>query len=423
MALPDPNQFLGMNAEGPDPADYTSENVGNLSGPNPLDYMLNPEPDAIMGGAPILNNPEAIRQSIDSLRAYSPARAQNPYQMGKATPFGAGLHHHQYERYYEHPKFEELGFSPFRDNETFYNEKTGTWDDFKRAFGEWGTLAKLGFKDAMGFGDLTDQENAKTFERAIAIGQSSREGMAGFSTNLFLNSGYTMGIMGEMAAEEIGLAFITAMSGGSLSQVTGPTMWARGARAFGKVKNAWQVGANLTKTLANLKDVNKARAYFQKTAQATGRFINPLEETTQFLSVTRHADKFKDLSNLAKTATGFGAFYRDIRNLRLVYGESSLEGGMVENQMYSELLGEHYEKYGRPPTDEEAKVISNTAAQAGVSTALWNMPVIFLSNKIVFDNMFKGFNPLSKFTDDILETGAGTIIKTGAKQAQRSERS
>ena len=413
MTLPDPNDFLKMNNSGINPEDYTAENVSDLGGPNPLDYVINPQPDNIQWGAPPLNTPEAVKGSINDLRNFSPMHSINPYQLGKTQPFGAGLKHHQFERYYNHPKFEELGFSPFRNNEVFYNENSSAWDDFRRAWGEWGTLTRLGFTDAMGFGDLTDYENARTYERAMAIGQSSREGAVGFGINLYLNSGYTFGIMGELAAEELGLALLTAASGGLSSEVTVPAMAARGTRAFNKIRRAWEIGKNLTKTLGNLRDVNKARMYFKNAAQATGRFLNPLEQTTQFL---RSTDKLQGLSNMAKTATGFGAFYRDIRNLRLVYGESSLEGGMVQNQMEDELLAEHYRKYGRPPTDEEAKVIRDTALQAGMSTAAWNMPVIFMSNKIVFDNMFKGFNPMRKLTQDVIETGAGRIIKTASKE-------
>ena len=414
MGLPDPNSFLGLNNDGPDPSDYTPENVSGLQGPNPLDYVFDAGPDNIEQGAPILNSPEAIDNSIMNMRNFSQGSTINPYQLGKTNLFGAGIEHHQYERYYEHPKFDELGFSPFRDNETFYNANSNTWDDFRRAFGEWGTLFKLGFVDAMGFGDLTDRDNARTYEKAMAIGQSSREGAGAFATNLFLNSGYTFGIMGELAAEELLLLGATALTGGLSAPATGAAAAARAGKAMWKLRNAWRMGANVTKALANLKDVNKARMYFKNAAQATGRFLNPLEQTTQFF---RSADKFKDLNNFAKTTAGFGAFYRDIRNLRLVYGESALEGGMVQNQMESELLAEHYKKHNRPPTDAEAKVIRDTAAQAGISTSLWNMPVIYFSNKIVFDNMFKAFNPVNKLTKDIIETGAGRIVRTAAKEA------
>ena len=40
----------------------------------------------------------------------------------KPFSFNAGIDGYNFERYYEHPKFKQLGFSPFRDNETYYNQ-------------------------------------------------------------------------------------------------------------------------------------------------------------------------------------------------------------------------------------------------------------------------------------------------------------
>jgi hypothetical protein len=408
MGLPNFNELA--NIEEPNPADYVAENMDMLQGPNPNDYVT--EEQSLTPFVP--DSPEAIQESINNLRNFLPNQVTNPYQLGKHQPFGAGLEHHGFERYYEHPKFEELGFTPFRDNETFYNENSSAWHDFQRATGEWATLAGLGFKDAMGFGDLTDIENAKTYEKAMAIGSSSREGAAGFGINLYLNSGYTMGIMGEMAAEELLLALATVGTAGLASPVTGPLMAARGLRGMNKIRHAFSAGKNIIKGLDSMKDINKARMYFNNAKRATGKFLNPLEQTTAFL---RGGEKLKGLDNLAKTTLGAGSFYRDVRNLRLVYGESSLEGGMVQSQLETELLAEHYDKYDRAPTDSEARNIKETSLRAGESAALWNMPTIFLSNKIVFDNMFKTFAPLRRVTTDVIEDAGGSIVKTAAKKS------
>ena len=88
----------------------------------------------------------------------------------------------------------ELGFSPFRDNEANYNANTDWWDEMGRAGSQWWGLTKLGFMDATGFGGTTDVQAAEQMAEAMAIGSSSKEGIGAFSTNLFLNSGYTVGI-------------------------------------------------------------------------------------------------------------------------------------------------------------------------------------------------------------------------------------
>src|SRR5688572_22394881 len=190
MSLPDPNEFLKKSQISFNPEDYS--NGAPVGAPNPEDYRrAAPAPQPNLSQPP-MSSTQAIRDSIAGIRNFHQGSVVNPYQLGKEQIFGAGLYHHQYERYYEHPKFNTLGFTPFRDNETFYNEHSNGWHDFQRAAGEWTTLTGLGLKDAFGFGDLTDPENARTYERAMMIGQSSRGGVSGFTNNLFLNSGYTM---------------------------------------------------------------------------------------------------------------------------------------------------------------------------------------------------------------------------------------
>lgn len=414
MSLPNPNEFLKKSQIDLDPENYGA-GTPSTDGPNPEDYRRSaPAPSSTLPG-PALNSTEAIRDSIAGIRNFHQGAVVNPYQLGKEQLFGAGLNHHQYERYYEHPKFNTLGFTPFRDNETFYNQNSSGWDDFQRSWGEWATLTGLGLKDAFGFGDLTDPENAKTYERAMAIGSSTRGGMTGFANNLFLNSGYTIGILGELALEELGLAILTAGTLGAASPATVPLMAARGIGAVNKVKNAWKASTAIIKSLDNLKDINKAREYMRSARNNFGRVLNPLEQTTDFIN---NYGKLNNLDKLAKVSLGVGSLYRDVRNLRLVWGESSLEGGMVQNRMEEELLAEHYAKYDRPPTNEEASRIQQTALEAGASTAIWNMPTIFMSNKIVFDNMFKTFSPIRRLTTDVITQGtAGKIIKTAAKES------
>lgn len=395
--LPNANEFF--TGQKSDPSDYL-ENQGGIDPETASDLPVPPT-----------YNP--VQESVNNFHSNTLQRTRNPYQMGKVQPFGAGLKEHAFERYYEHPKFDSLGFTPFRDNETFYNEQSNAWDDFRRATGQFGKIFTLGFKDAAGFGSLTDIDTAREYEKAMGIGQSSRGGVSGFGINLFMNFGYTAGIMGEMIAEEAALYSVGALTGGS----TWGVATARGAQKISKLRDVWQMGKNTFKALENLQDVNKARAYFKNARKAGTRFLNPLEQTTDFYKMGK-AGKVGDLDMMAKTSAGLGAFYRDIRNLRLVYGESALEGGMVQNQMEEELLAVHYDKYDRPPTEDEARKIKETANMAGKSTALWNMPVIFLSNKIVFDNLYRGFNPIRRLTTNVVaENVGGKIIKTGAKEA------
>jgi hypothetical protein len=314
-----------------------------------------------------------------------------------------------YERYYNHPKFKELGFSPFRDNEEFYNQNSSWWDDMQRTWGQFGTLVSLGFKDAFTFGDVTDREMAEGFEKAMNIGMSTRGGIGGFTNDLFLNSGYTFGIMGAILAEDIPLMLMTA----GLSSVKTATSLGKAAYSVGK---ASKVASKTIKLLDTFKDVNKTRAYFADVVKGGANFLNPFGETAQFV---RQLNKgaLTNVNGLAKTAIGMGQFYKDIRNARLAFGESALEGGLVQNELENQLFDEFYKKNGYYAEGAEADRIKQTAEAAGRTTTMTNFPVILLSNKMVFDGLFNAFSPLRSLSGHAVRTSAGVIRKTAAKEA------
>jgi hypothetical protein len=302
--------------------------------------MLVPPPSTVDGveKLPVPTGNDIINNYIDNLNNYGYQAEKDPFKFTKSVDFDARNSKFQnqfYERYKNSWDYDKLGFTPFRDNEKAYNENSNWFKDMYRASGQWATLTGLGFKDAMGFGDLSDTMTAAKYEDAMAIGQSSAGGLSGFTTNLFLNSGYTVGIMAELAVEELGLLATEAALGigtvgslGTASPATVPAMAATGGlmaarftRAMGKIGRAWKTATSLGKTLANFNDINKARKYFNQGAKAFGKFINPAENITDFY---KNYNKLDGLKNWQKTAKGFGAAYRDIRNVRLAWGEGGL---------------------------------------------------------------------------------------------------
>ena len=388
--------------------------------------------DAPVAG-PKPGSSQSMRDSLFDFQTTDLGVATDPFKMGKEIHADFRNPHNQnqfYERYASHSEFENLGFSPFRDNESLYNENSNMFEELGRAYGQWTVTTGLGFKDAMGFGDLTDRENAAEMARAMAIGSSSKGGFTGFTTNLYLNSGYTVGIMAELAIEEIGMLAAEAALGigtvGSLGIASGatlPAMAATGAamgyratRAFGKIKRALTASYSLSKQLHNLKDINKARSLWSKGLGKAGKIINPFENTTDFL---RNKDKLDHLQKWQRTYKGFAEMYKDVRNVRLAWGEGALEGGMIQNQMERELLADFRAEHGRGPNEEEGQEIIDTAKKAGVTTSMVNAPVIMLSNKLVFDGLL-GRGRFKNLYADVIDTGqAGKIVfKPGVKGAK-----
>jgi 8-oxo-dGTP diphosphatase len=274
----------------------------------------------------------------------------------------------------------------------------------------------------MSFGPTSDRERGRQFERAMAIGQSSRGGFSGFSTNLFLNSGYTFGIIGEMLAEEVLLFLGSIATGGALA----PTMVASVGsklRHFKKLGTAYDIGKTLQKSrkyvnaLDNMKDLSMARKVWEYTKGAPKYLGKKLAPDT--FTFFKSLDEMKDFSGLAKTSTGFASFYKDVRTIRLAYGESSLEAGMVENEMLDQLYYEKKAEVGnRPLTEEENVEIAMKAKDAALTTFKWNLPVIWGSNQIVLDNLFHTFSPTRRLlSKPILKNSAGEIIKTASREA------
>ena len=422
-----------------------SAGVSPTSVPQPMPEMDRPNPDDYTSTyfpqmpevQPPVNPIEANTQNIHNIAdnfIYNTEYDSNPM---KGTQVLGNFYNSDYgmnqyvRRYAQHNKYEDLGFTPFLDNETRYNEASTYWDELSRAGSQWSTLAGLGFTDAMSFGDVTDRKTAKRFKEAMDVGSSTDSGA--FGTNLFLNSGYTIGIIGELAVEEgllalgaIGLGIAEVPTLGAATPLLAAdvaAMGARATRAFGKIGSAWKMTKNLGKTLKNLKDVNKARDYFSKTMKATGRVLNPLENASRFYKNRKflQAKHGTDaLGKLKTTTRGFAEFYKDVRNIRLAYGEGALEGGMVENQMVKDLTTEWMaENPGVKMDDATSKKIRETAHKAGVVTTLTNAPVIALSNKIVLDGIFRPGQFSKKLVGDVFESGLGKKILFNPKKAMK----
>jgi hypothetical protein len=322
--------------------------------------------------------------------------------------------------------FKKLGtFDPTRDNESFYNAHTNGWDDFQRAFGQWSSLAGTMFVDAMSFGSDVDTKTASQIERNFAIGSSSRKGVSGFATNTFLSSGFTIGILAEMAAEELamagleaGLIAATPFTGGVSAigaGAVGARMAAKATSTFMKLNKGLKTISNIRNQIDNLQDINKVRKMFNTVGGRAAKFLNPLEHTTDFVKTV---DKMDDVSNTVKVTRGVASFYKDIRAVRAAYGESALEAGSVENEMKQTMMDEFYSKTGRYPNQEEAKSLTMNAKLAGHATFVQNMPLILLSNKITFGELNRG--PFKRLYADVGKGLQGEYISSVGKNGIRT---
>jgi len=345
-----------------------------------------------------------------------------------------------YKRYaaYGQEKFDKIGFSPLRDNEALFNSQTTKMDDFTRMMtNSFIPLFTRGFVSGpkslfkMMQGDFSsDLSDARAYETAAAIGQSTKGGIGGFLNNTAMNFAYTAGIISEAILEEVAAGLITTATAGATTPLLFATTANAGKNIFRGFKGldfAIDAGKAVGGTLKALTNSNNARKFWSTMNAGLdtklGRFLNPLENLTEAgRNIYKNAD---NLSGLARFSSGmgktFGGFYRDVKAINMALSEARLEGGFVQNTMYDKLYSSFYDSNGRPPSDTEQKEMLDTAKIAGMKTLQWNTALIFASNKIVLPNIV---GPRSSFAkslankvEDVIQLKGGKVILEKTKEA------
>ncbi len=334
----------------------------------------------------------------------------------------------RFDRYYKHPKFDQIGFHPYVDNESYYNANSSVWDDASRMLVQAGNQFGSAFVSTYrSMGDIfqgqnyitnPDTETAEAFMSATDIGMSSRGGVAGFANNLVLNSAYTFGIIGNILVEELALGALTSVTGGAAA----PALAASTATIPSKLKNLFSLtrfGSASKNLVKNLDDVNKAKDFWGRT-QAGRDFIGDifLPNTTAAVRNSRTAANTADNAmNMAKSRPLAIDLYSDFRDLNFAVAEAKLEGGIVYeeqlNRNISEIMQREESNTLTPELMEEA---ATGARNAAFYTSLLNAPFIYFSNKIVLGPALRGFRG-SRFFKETFEEGAGLFGKRIVRQS------
>lgn len=353
------------------------------------------------------------------LNAYTPDT--NKYN--KITTYNATHHGRNFERYYAHPKFKELGFSPFRDNEAHYNKNSSLWDDAQRGIVTAGKLFGGSFIGSAKnwsnpFSLEPDVEGSDEMERLMSIGQSSRGGVGSSLINFGVNTAYGMGVLGEVLAEELALAGIVAATGLETGGATAVLAGARTAANAKRLTNAFSLGRaakSFSNTFRAATKITEARQLWG-VAKGLGKTVDnllPFSQTRALLTKSgRSAAGWDSLTNMAKTTKSFGAFYRDVREINAVTYESKLEGGGVQTEVINNLMSDFRKKNGRDPNDQEAQLMYQQGHKAGYLTAQMNAIGIYISNKIVLDKALKGIPGMAQADNIARRTMKGTLLKT-----------
>lgn len=312
-------------------------------------------------------------------------------------------------------KWQKYGWAPSteRDNDFIYNNADSS-ENWQRATKGALQLAKLGFTDNALFGAFADKNSAKSFEDVMKNYSSNQGGIGGFAQNLLLSGGYTLGITADMVAEELAMAAVEIGSVGLASEVALPGMALKGAQYTKNLAKAFNSFKDLRKVVNatdNVADISK----LAKAGKAIGNFVNPFENTTKLYKSFKTVDNLKDINTAAVGVKYAGAIFRDVKAAHMTYSEAKLEGDMAKNDIISNRLYNN-----KNLSDSERAQIIKDAEQAGKWTKLLNLPVIGLTNKIAFDNVYKSLDAIKGYKSYNLGKDVISIINGQAKVVPRT---
>ena len=394
--VPEPTS-LGVSADTPNPMLVKNKITGNS--PRPLPSQIPPGSGKTFD---FKSWKAASNEQWDrTVRSY-----EDKNDWATVTSYNSGPTGHFYERYNDFTQPGKIEFHPdSQNNEAILNNNTNFLGDMYRTTtqallpmiwngvkGVYSSTAKI-FNEGDFLGE--DPQLAREYAYITAKNTSTKDNLGSFINNLTMNLGYTAGIMSTALFEN--------WLGAGISAFTG--VKAATPKAANLLWKEYQAGKTVdgiksyTTMLDELKDINKVREVWnkengigriQKIAQSNvGRVLNPFSNITDnFYGIVNNADDFtgymQSSRNIVNTA---GAAYRDFRNINLAVSESRLESGMVYNTLVNDLYNDFTTFNGRPPSDSDMEDIIAQAKQGAYETSFMNAGLIFLTNKVSFDNI------------------------------------
>jgi hypothetical protein len=341
-----------------------------------------------------------------------------------------GLYETNYERYARRSNFDELGFSPYRDNDAIYNAEANFAGELWRGLQGAAMLTGSTTLDMLkGTGDLLtldfkgfmapDIGAAAEFEDINRIYGSTKGGATGFIANGATQLGFIGGMVLGSLPESVALALATGEAGGVGGFLNIGRKIGQGLRIIDKAGDAAtaarsaQAAANTSSVLKNAETIRGASsvanwlsATSPQIAKITGnpilKFFNPLENTVGYIDdVAKAAKGGTELPSIGK---GVGAVMRDGQIFKAAAVEATLEGGFVAKNLSDKALNEFYETNGRLPNEEELAEIKEKVTEAGARTTAWNLPVILFTDKLLF-------GPMLNKLDKTISRGIGADLQ------------
>jgi hypothetical protein len=339
-----------------------------------------------------LNNQSTSQASKINI-GKDPFKNYDPYQFSTGR-FGS----QPTERFSAHPGYKRLGFNPWMDNDSIYKTYGTKGEEFTRTFYESGSLFGLGFSSY--WGDASERTEADEYGRVSRITNSDRGGAFGLFNNTYSNLQYTLGLISEVALEEVGLALAATLTEGAAAPAaiarTGFNMGRIGRAIYGGAK----AGKGMYQTIKQLGNYNKAKSIYNvgniakrvaRGPKSVLKFANPARNTFDFIKAVR-AGNFAEKGLLSTSIRGFGSMYADTREIGLALDESQLEAGFIANTIQENLIKtikDNRENDGKQLSAQEYQDIAKIAYMHAKRGYNKNAMLIYGTNKIAYSTIFR----------------------------------
>lgn len=343
-----------------------------------------------------------------------------------------------YEAAKASPYFETIGVQPGMDIEETYGKAQTNWNKLSNAVFGSASLAWNQAKDQfMSWGDTLDMFKDRSFTAPFKqaeleaintwqndfnnkyhIFQTQEDRNTFFNMSNFANmvqqSGYAIGAILEIGAEEAALSALTAATFGGASEI----------QAARTLQLASRIGSVINKTREiekSLQGTNILRKIFNNSLV---KFINPIGDTAEFLTGIKNiarADRMvygSTKAALRTTARGFGAFYRDMRMINAGITEAKATVAPVMTDAYNLAVDEYKKVNGVEPSEELKSKLKQKAFETvqteGAVQALW----ITLTDRVAFDGVLKTFKATRFLDDGLVAKGIFTNTEKAIKAGE-----
>ena len=361
-------------------------------------------------------------------------------------------------RYVTSPDYLKLGISLNGDNEEAYGQNQSWSEVLSNGVKGMGKLAANGFTDGWKqWGRTADalihwdwdklhgdaqsmlelDNNLKDIMNSNPI-YATKEGSETFWNrqnfgNFLQQSGFALGAGAQMLSEQIitkaieaGLTISGVGAGGAAGLELATD--AKSAATVGRIASFFNKGKEFFNTSKAVKNLKKLHDTWTNEA-VLKNFITNIGERLPGVDIAMDISKTyktgveaglsggKLAGDIAKV--GLGGLKRTMSEANFAFTEARMEAAGTFSDLYSQMQDDHFKRNGRYAEADDLQKMQDISMKAADKNFNFNSAVLAVSNRIMFDNVFKNSKItskiLSQFGEDVGEKGFKVLGKINGR--------